>query len=63
MGRCPAPCLLTTCPMLAHPLADVPFILDTDASAFALGGVLSQKVDGLERVIAFASKALSKSEL
>ena len=33
--------LLTTCPMLNHPMPNIPFILDTDASAFALGGVLS----------------------
>ena len=49
--------------MLHHPLPDMPFILDTDASAFALGGVLSQKVDGIEQVIAFTCKALSKSEM
>ena len=55
--------LLTTCPMLNHPLPDIPFILDTDASAFGLGGVLSQKVDGVERVTAYASNALSKSEM
>ena len=55
--------LLTTCPMLHHPVPDVPFILDTDASAFALGGVLSQRVDEEERVVAFASKSLSKTEM
>ena len=55
--------LLTSCPMLYHPIPDMPFILDTDASAFALGGVLSQEVDGVERVVAYASKSLSKSEM
>ncbi|BHF81305.1 hypothetical protein SprV_0702443500 [Sparganum proliferum] len=40
-----------------------PFVLDTDASAFAMGGVLSQTDDnGLERVICFASKTLTKPQ-
>lgn len=38
------------------------FVLDTDASNIGLGGVLSQEVGGEERVIAYASKTLSKSE-
>ena len=49
-------------PMLSHALPDVSFILDTDASAFALGGVLSQRVDGIEQVVAYASQTLSKSQ-
>ena len=53
---------LVEAPMLNHPVPNAPFILDTDASAFALGGVLSQIVDGVERVIGYASKTLSKSE-
>ena len=55
--------LLTTCPMLSHPVPGAKFILDTDASAFALGGVLSQVVDGQEKVIAYSSKALSRTEV
>ncbi|BHF72354.1 hypothetical protein SprV_0401541800 [Sparganum proliferum] len=40
-----------------------PFVLDTDASAFAMGGVLSQTDDnGLERVICFVSKTLTKPQ-
>ena len=40
------------------------FILDTDASDFAIGGVLSQRgSDGLERVIAYGSKNLSAAEI
>ena len=40
-----------------------PFILDTDASAFAVGGVLSQRQeDGLERPVVFASHALTASQ-
>ena len=49
-------------PVLDHARPDCPFVLDTDASAFALGGVLSQIVDGKERVIAYASQTLSKSQ-
>ena len=37
-------------------------MLDTDASAFAMGGVLSQIEDGVERPIAYFSKVLSKPE-
>ena len=50
-------------PVLDHPRTGVEFILDTDASGFAIGGVLSQKVDGVERVIAYASTALSASQI
>lgn len=48
--------------MLAHPDFSKEFILDTDASNLAIGAVLSQKFDGQERVIAFASRTLTKSE-
>ena len=53
---------LVSAPMLHHPVPDAPFILDTDASAYALGGVLSQVVDGEERVVGYASQTLSKSQ-
>jgi hypothetical protein len=55
--------VLTQAPMLAHPLPGAQFILDTDASAMGIGGVLSQNhPDGTERVIAYASQTLSKTE-
>jgi len=41
---------------------DEHFVLDTDASLVALGGVLSQIQNGKERVIAYASKTLSKEQ-
>ena len=53
---------LTTAPVLAHPDFSKPFILDTDASDLAIGSVLSQKIDGKERVVAYASRTLTKAE-
>jgi len=38
------------------------FILDTDASNIGIGAVLSQKQEGKEKVIAYYSRILSKSE-
>nr|VZI47949.1 unnamed protein product [Spirometra erinaceieuropaei] len=57
---------LTTAPILRLPdvSADAPpFILDTDASAFAIGAVLSQADNsGQEKPLCFASKTLSKPQ-
>ena len=53
---------MTTPPDLGYPVREAQFILDTDASSFGLWAVLSQVQDGQERVIAYASKALSKSQ-
>ncbi|UYV73793.1 K02A2.6-like [Cordylochernes scorpioides] len=53
---------LSSPPMLAYPDPGEPFILDTDASNTGLGAVLSQTQDGVERVIAYFSKTLSKPE-
>ena len=53
---------LTVSPILALPQPIGRFVLDTDASNFAIGGVLSQMQGGLERVIAYGSRSLSKEE-
>ncbi len=53
---------LISAPVLAYPQAAGDFIIDTDASAFAIGGVLSQVHDGVEKPIAYGSTSLSKSE-
>ena len=39
-----------------------PFILYTDASQFAIGAVLAQVQNGLERVFCYASKSLNKAQ-
>ena len=50
-------------PVLAYANFDKPFILHTDASTTGLGAALYQLDDnGRERVIAYASRSLSKSE-
>lgn len=48
---------------MAYPLNDDgQLILDTDASAYAIGAVLSQVQNGREKVISCSSRALNKSE-
>jgi len=53
---------MTSTPMLGMPTDNDDYTLDTDASDLAIGAVLSQKQDGVERVIAHASRALDKRE-
>jgi len=54
--------VLISAPILALPREGCPVILDTDACDTAIGGVLSQMIDGHERVVAYASKSLSSSQ-
>ena len=49
-------------PMLSYPVDNEIFILDTDVSNVGVGAVLSQMVDGVERVLAYGSQALSNSQ-
>ena len=49
-------------PILAYPNYQLPFSLHTDSSTDGLGAVLYQKQDGKQRVIAYASRSVSKAE-
>jgi hypothetical protein len=54
---------LTSAPLLVFPNFTKKFILDTDASNSGIGAVLSQMDEqGCERVVAYASRVLSKPE-
>jgi len=39
-----------------------PCVLDTDASDVAVGAVLSQRIDGIERPIAFFSRVMNMTQ-
>lgn len=54
--------LLISAPILTQPDFSEPFIVQSDASNTGLGGCLTQEIDGEERVIAYASRSLSRTE-
>ncbi len=54
-------CLMSP-PVLAYPDFSQSFVLTTDGSLHGLGAVLSQRQEGAERVIAYASRGLRGSE-
>ena len=49
-------------PILPYPINNEEYIVDTNASNFGLGGILSQVQDSDDRVIAYFSKYLNKAE-
>ena len=53
---------LTHYPVLAPPLPEGKYIIDTDASDFAMGAVLQQEQQGIVWVIAYASKTFDAAE-
>ena len=50
-------------PIVALPMGTGTYTLDCDASSYGLGTVLSQKQSGMETVIAYSSRTMSKPEL
>ena len=54
--------LLIKAPVLAFPKEDLPYIVDTDASDYGIGGALSQCIEGTEHVIAYYSKSLNPAQ-
>jgi len=53
---------MTSAPILSTPTDDDDFVLDTDASDHAIGAVFSQKQNGIEREIVYASRSLDRRE-
>lgn len=53
---------LVEAPIMSCPDFNKPFILQTDASSYGLGWVLSQNMEVGERVIAYGSRSLTKQE-
>lgn len=53
---------LCEAPVLAYPIPGELFILDTDASNDGIGGVLSQRVNQEEQVLAYYSRKFNKAE-
>ncbi|KAH8238756.1 hypothetical protein KR032_001286, partial [Drosophila birchii] len=53
---------LTEAPVLVSPDFEQKFVLQTDASEYGIGAVLTQTTDGQERVVAYASRRLNSAE-
>jgi hypothetical protein len=53
---------LTRAPVLARPDMNLPFSLQTDASDYAIAGVLTQEFEGEEHPIYYVSRTLSRAE-
>ena len=52
---------LTTAPVVARPDFAHPFTLQTDTSSTRVGAVLTQTIEGVERVIAYAMSSFSRT--
>lgn len=53
---------LIPAPVLSCPDYDLPFVVQTDASDYGLGAVLTQTRDGEERVVCYLSRSLTAAE-
>ncbi|CAF1456573.1 unnamed protein product [Didymodactylos carnosus] len=53
---------LISAPIVAYPNFDYPFLLQLDACDYGLGAVPAQNIDGIEHVIAYASRTLQSCE-
>lgn len=54
--------MLTEAPILSRPNFDETFVLQTDASNVGIGAVLTQTINNVEYVIAYASRSLTMAE-
>lgn len=54
--------LLTSTPVISCPDFNIPFIIQCDASNKGIGAVLCQKIDNIERPIAYLSRKLNDRE-
>src|SRR5262249_34886422 len=53
---------ITSAPVLKTPRQDLPYLLETDASGFGIGAVLSQEHDGVYAPVDFDSRTLIPTE-
>lgn len=53
---------LISAPVLSCPDFSLPFTIQTDASGYGIGAVLSQQQDGAEKVICYLSRSLNRNE-
>ena len=54
---------MTTAPIIQPPNWTLPIELTCDASDYAIGAILGQRIDKLPRVIYYASKTLNEAQL
>ena len=53
----------TSAPVLKHADTNRPFVVETDASDFAIGGILSQSYNGALHPVAYYSRKLSSAKI